>query len=90
MITGEAFVIFLIISCYISKNKIDFISNLLNRGLTGIEYFGPELDNPECSDEDMIAAVSEITYLNFTLKLRNQLIFFNHYSKLRNLTMSLV
>ena len=41
---------------------IDFITNLLNRGLTGIEYFGPELDNPECYiDEDMTAAAAEIT-----------------------------
>lgn len=45
---------------------IDFVTNLLNRGLTGIEYFGVELDNPECYiDEDMEAASSEITYFEF-------------------------
>ena len=45
---------------------INFVTNLLNRGLTGIEYFGPELDNPECYiDEDMKAAAAEITYLEF-------------------------
>lgn len=26
---------------------IDFIKSLINRGLTGIEYFGPEIDNQE-------------------------------------------
>ena len=45
---------------------IDYITNLLIRGLTGIEYFGTELDNPECYiDEDMTAAASEITYFEF-------------------------
>jgi hypothetical protein len=45
---------------------IDFITNILNRGLTGIEYFGLELDNPECYiDEDMTAVASEITYFEF-------------------------
>lgn len=46
--------------------NIDFVTNLLNRGLTGIEYFGPELDNPECYvDQDMTAAAAEITYFEF-------------------------
>lgn len=45
---------------------IDFVTNLLNRGLTLIEYFGPELDNPECYvDEDMAAASAKINYFEF-------------------------
>lgn len=39
---------------------------MLNRGLTSIEYFGRELDNPECYiDEDMKAASAEIIYFDF-------------------------
>jgi len=46
--------------------SVDYVTNLLNRGLTGIEYFGPELDNPECYiDDDMTAASAGITYLEF-------------------------
>lgn len=45
---------------------IDFVTNLLNRGLTGIEYFGCEIDNPECYiSDDMKLASEGITYVDF-------------------------
>lgn len=45
---------------------IDFVTKLLNRGLTGIEYFGCEIDNPECYiSDDMKLASEEITYIDF-------------------------
>lgn len=46
--------------------SIEFITNLINRGLTGIEYFGCELDNLECFVDDDMKAVSEsISYFDF-------------------------
>lgn len=46
--------------------KIDFVTSLINRGLTGIEYFGPEIDNPEDFIEpDMKLAIEEISYFEF-------------------------
>jgi len=45
---------------------IDFITSLINRGLTGIEYFGPEIDNQEDFIEpDMKLASEEISYFEF-------------------------
>jgi hypothetical protein len=45
---------------------IDFVAKLLNRGLTGIEYFGVEIDNPECYiSDDMKLASERITYIDF-------------------------
>ena len=45
---------------------IDFVTNLLNRGLTLIEYFGIGLDNQEdIIDEEMKVASAGITYINF-------------------------
>ena len=45
---------------------IDFITNLINRGLTGIEYFGVEIDNQEDFVEpDMKLASEEISYFEF-------------------------
>lgn len=46
--------------------SIEFITNLINRGLTGIEYFGCELDNLECFvDDDMKAVSASISYFDF-------------------------
>lgn len=45
---------------------IEFITNLINRGLTGIEYFGVEIDNQEDFIEpDMKVASEEISYFEF-------------------------
>jgi len=45
---------------------IDQVTSLINRGLTGIEYFGVELDNDaDYIDNDMKAASEEITYMEF-------------------------
>lgn len=45
---------------------IDFITSLINRGLTGIEYFGQEIDNQEDFVEpDMKLASEEISYFEF-------------------------
>lgn len=45
---------------------IGFITNLLNRGLTGIEYFGQEIDNQEdVIEPDMKVASEEISYFEF-------------------------
>ena len=44
----------------------DFITNLINQGLTGIEYFGPEIDNPkDFIEPDMKLASEEISYFEF-------------------------
>lgn len=46
--------------------SIDFITSFINRGLTGIEYFGPEIDNQEDFVEpDMKLASEEISYFEF-------------------------
>ncbi|EJG02270.1 hypothetical protein [Flavobacterium sp. F52] len=46
--------------------SIDFITSLINRGLTAIDYFGVEIDNPECYVEEDMKALSEtITYFEF-------------------------
>lgn len=46
--------------------RIDFITSLINRGLTGVEYFGPEIDNQEDFIEpDMKLASEEISYFEF-------------------------
>lgn len=46
--------------------KIDQVTNLINRGLTGIEYFGTELDNAaDYIDVDMKAAAEQITFIEF-------------------------
>lgn len=43
---------------------IDMVTSLINRGLTGIEYFGIEIDNQaDYIDDDMKAASEEITYI---------------------------
>ena len=45
---------------------LEFVTSLINRGLTGIEYFGPEIDNQEdCIEPDMKLASEEITYFDF-------------------------
>lgn len=46
--------------------SIYFVTKLLHRGLTLVEYFGIELDNPlDFLDDDMKAASEEITYIDF-------------------------
>ena len=45
---------------------VDQVTSLINRGLTGIEYFGVEIDNQaDYIDDDMRAASEEITYIEF-------------------------
>lgn len=45
---------------------IDFITSLMNTGVAMVEYFGPEIDNPECFvDEDMKAVSETISYFEF-------------------------
>jgi len=45
---------------------MDMVTSLINRGLTGVEYFGIEIDNQaDYIDEDMKAASEEITYIEF-------------------------
>lgn len=45
---------------------INFITSLINRGLTGVEYFGPELDNQaDFIEPEMKLASEEITYFEF-------------------------
>ncbi|URM37158.1 hypothetical protein [Flavobacterium anhuiense] len=45
---------------------IDFVTSLMNRGIAMVEYFGPEIDNPECFvDEDMKAVSETISYFEF-------------------------
>ncbi|MBF4484446.1 hypothetical protein [Flavobacterium sp. CSZ] len=45
---------------------IDFITSLINRGLTGIEYFGPEIDSQEDFIEpDMKLASEDISHFEF-------------------------
>lgn len=46
--------------------SIDFITHLINRGLTAIDYFGVEIDNQEdFIDDDMKLASAEISYFTF-------------------------
>lgn len=45
---------------------IDFVANLINHGLTEIEYFGIELDNQEdFVDDDIKMTRAENTYIEF-------------------------
>lgn len=45
---------------------IEFVTGLVNRGLTLIEYFGVELDNPcDFVEVDMAAVSAGITYIEF-------------------------
>lgn len=45
---------------------IDMVTSFINRGLTGIEYFGIGIDNQaDYLDDDMIAASEGITYIEF-------------------------
>lgn len=45
---------------------IEFVTSLINRGLTGIEYFGFEIDNQEdCIEPDMKLASEKITFIDF-------------------------
>lgn len=45
--------------------SIDFVSGLINRGLTQVEYFGCEIDNHcDIVSEDMEAVTKEITYID--------------------------
>ncbi|MTD67710.1 hypothetical protein [Flavobacterium sp. LC2016-13] len=44
---------------------INFVTNLINRGLTQVEYFGVEIDNHcDVVSEDMEAVSKEITYID--------------------------
>jgi hypothetical protein len=44
---------------------IDFVTSLINRGLTQVEYFGIEIDNHcDIISDDMDAVSSEITYID--------------------------
>jgi hypothetical protein len=44
---------------------IDFVTSLINRGLTQVEYFGIEIDNHcEIISDDMEAVSNEITYID--------------------------
>lgn len=43
----------------------DFVTSLINRGLTQVEYFGIEIDNHcDIISEDMAGVSSEITYID--------------------------
>lgn len=45
--------------------SIDFVSSLINRGLTQVEYFGCEIDHHcDIVSEDMEAVSKEITYID--------------------------
>ncbi len=45
---------------------IDFVTKLINSGLTGIEYFGIEIDNPvDAVDEDMKLTIAATSYFDF-------------------------
>lgn len=45
---------------------IDFVTKLINRGLTAIDYFGAEIDNqPDYLDEEMKVLSETISYFHF-------------------------
>lgn len=45
---------------------IDFITNLMNRGVAMVEYFGPEIDNQaDFIDNDMKKIRAEISFFEF-------------------------
>ncbi|WP_166921977.1 hypothetical protein [Flavobacterium poyangense] len=45
---------------------IDFVTRLINRGLTAIDYFGIEIDNPEdYIEKDMKEVSKSISYFEF-------------------------
>ncbi|MEN2415523.1 hypothetical protein [Flavobacterium mesophilum] len=53
---------------------IDFVTNLINRGLTAIDYFGEEIDNPESFVEEDMKAVSEtISYFDFFFETESEI-----------------
>lgn len=45
---------------------IDFVTNLINRGVAMAEYFGPEIDNQhDYLEDDMLGGREETTFVEF-------------------------